>query len=84
MDTKLSEQIQVTIDALELAHTRAVVVMQTMRKQRVTFSLDYNHADDDIALLTSKMRILKQLAQRVSRSGGRAHPDTRREHPEPI
>ena len=65
MDTKLSEQIQATIDALALAHTQAVVVTQTMRKQRFTFGLDYNHADDDIAQLTSKMRFLKQLAERT-------------------
>lgn len=64
MDRILSEQIQVTIDTLELAHTQAVVVTQTMRKQRLTFGLDYNHADDDIAQLTSKMRFLKQLAER--------------------
>ena len=64
MDTKLSEQIQATIDALELAQTQALLVTQTMRKQRLTFGLDYNHADDEIAQLTSKMRFLKQLAER--------------------
>jgi hypothetical protein len=64
MDTKLSEQIQATIDALELAQTQAAHVTLTMRKRRLTFGLDYNHADDEIAQLTSKMRFLKQLAER--------------------
>ena len=41
MDTKLSEQIQAMIDALELAQTQVVLVTQTMRKQRLTFGLDY-------------------------------------------
>jgi hypothetical protein len=64
MDTTLSEKIQATIDALELAQAQAAHVSQTMRKQRISFGLDYNHVDDDIAHVTSKLRYLKRLAER--------------------
>ena len=64
MDSKLSEQIQATIDALTLAQTQAALVSRTLRKQRVSFGLDYNYVDDDIAHVTSKLRYLKRLAER--------------------
>jgi hypothetical protein len=64
VDSKLSEQIQATIDALTLAHTQAAFVSRTMSRQRVSFGLDYSHMDDDIAQFTSKLRYLKRLAER--------------------
>jgi hypothetical protein len=64
VDSKLSEQIQATIDALTLAQTQAALVSRTLRKQRVSFGLDYNYVDDDIAHVTSKLRYLKRLAER--------------------
>lgn len=64
VDAKLSEQIEAVIDALTLSHTEAKQVKQTMKKQRVSFGLSYDHADDDIAQLIGKMRYMKLLAER--------------------
>jgi hypothetical protein len=36
-----------------------------MREQRLSFGLDYNHADHEIAQISSKMRFLKQLVERL-------------------
>jgi ABC-type enterochelin transport system ATPase subunit len=68
MATKLSEQIQATMDALALAQTQAALVALTMRKQSVYFGLDYSHFDDDIGHVTSRLRYAKQLAERRERA----------------
>jgi hypothetical protein len=64
METTLSEQIQATIDVLTLAQTQAALISPRMRKQHVSFGLDYSHMDDDIAHVTSKLRYLLRLAER--------------------
>jgi hypothetical protein len=40
METKLSEQIQTTMDALALAQTQAALVTKAMSKQHISFGLD--------------------------------------------
>jgi len=64
METKLSAQIQTTLDALALAQTQAALVTKAMSKQHIAFGLDYSHMDDDIAHVTSKLRFLKRLTER--------------------
>jgi hypothetical protein len=64
MDEKLSEQIEAVIDALTLSHTRAEIVMRTMRKQRVHFGLEYDHPDSDIKQQINKLRYMQRVAQR--------------------
>jgi hypothetical protein len=64
METTLSEQIQATIDALGLAETQAALISHRMRKQRVSFGLEYSHMDDPISQIASKLRYLKRLAER--------------------
>jgi hypothetical protein len=68
METKLSAQIQTTMDALALAQTQATLLTKAMSKQHISFGLDYSHVDDDIAHVTSKLRFLKQLAERRERA----------------
>jgi len=70
MDAKLSEQIEAVIDALTLSHTHANVVKQAMRRQRISFGLAYDNADDDIAQLIGKLRYTKRLAERREQAGG--------------
>jgi hypothetical protein len=70
MDVKLSEQIEAVIDALTLSQKHANVVKHTMRKQRVSFGLAYDNADDDIAQLIRKLRYTKRLAERREEAGG--------------
>lgn len=64
METKLSEQMQTTMDALGLAQTQAALVTKAMSKQHISFGLDYGHMDDDIAHIIGKLRFLKRLAER--------------------
>jgi len=64
METKLSEQIQATMDALSLAQTQTALVTKAMSKQHFSFGLGYSHLDDDITQVTSKLRFQKQLAER--------------------
>jgi len=64
MDTKLSAQLQDTLDVLALAQTKARQTSQTMKKQRVSFGLEYGHMEDDIAHIIGKMRYMLRLAQR--------------------
>ena len=40
METKLSAQIQATLDALALAQTQAALVTKAMSKQHISFGLD--------------------------------------------
>jgi hypothetical protein len=68
METKLSEQIQATLDALALAQTQAALVTKATSKQNISFGLDYSHMDDDIAHVTSKLRFLKRLTERRERA----------------
>jgi hypothetical protein len=48
---------------LALAHKEATLVSLTMRKQCISFGLDYSHVEDDIAHITSKLRFLKRLSE---------------------
>jgi hypothetical protein len=70
MEAKLSEQIEAVIDALTLSHKHANVVKQTLRKQRVSFGLAYDNADDDIAQLIGKLHYTKRLAERREEAEG--------------
>ena len=64
MDAKLSEQIEAVIDALTLSHMEATGVRQTMKKQRISFGLSFDHADGDIAQIIGKLRYMKRPAER--------------------
>jgi len=70
VDAKLSEEIEAVIDALNVPHTLAKHVTQSMRQQRISFGLLYSFPDDDIGQLIDKLRYIKFLAERRERSGG--------------
>ena len=73
VDAKLSEQIETVIDALTLSQTHAKLVKQTMKKQRVSFGLAYDHADDEINQLIGKLRYTKRLAERREQAEEQSH-----------
>ena len=64
VEAKLSEQIQDVTDVLLLAQSQARSVKQTMRARRYTFPLEYNCFDDDISHMTSKLQLMKRVAER--------------------
>jgi TorA maturation chaperone TorD len=64
MEKTLAEQIQEVIDSLQLAGSQAAKVKQTMREQHLSFGLEYNQLDDDIAQIMNRLRYLKRLAER--------------------
>ena len=70
MDAKLSEQIEGVIDAMQVPHTLARDVTQTMRQQHISFGLLYSFPDDDIGQLIDKLRYIKSLAERREQVGG--------------
>ena len=73
MNTNLSEEIETVIDALMLSQTYATLVKQTMKKQRVSFGLAYDHPDDEIAQLIGKLRYTKRLAERREQAEEQSH-----------
>ena len=64
MDAKLAEQIESTMDALRLSHTRAELVTQKMRRMGVHFGLEYDHAEGDITRLISMLHYMRRVAER--------------------
>jgi hypothetical protein len=60
----LAEQIQEVIESLQLAASQAAQMKQTMRAKHLSFGLEYNHLDDDIAQIINRLRYLKPLAER--------------------
>ena len=77
VDKTLTEQIQELIDALQIAASQAAKVKRRLREQRISFGLDLNHVDDDIAHLVARVKHLKHLAERreeADRDGEREVP----------
>ena len=63
MDTKLSERIQIALDALIAAETETAHVSSAMRRQSVSLGVEYSHMEDDIARLVNKLYYMKYLAE---------------------
>jgi hypothetical protein len=64
MDKALSEQIGEVIESLLLAEFKAQRMLRTAKDKYLSFGLEYNHVDDDIKQLISRMRYMKTLAER--------------------
>lgn len=60
----LSEQIGEVIESLLLAEFKAQRMLRTAKDKHLSFGLEYNHVDDDIKQLISRMRYMKSLAER--------------------
>jgi hypothetical protein len=67
MDTlkkDLTQQIQDTIASLQGAERQAKRLLQTARACHLSFGLDYNYLDDDIAQLLGRLRYMRLMATR--------------------
>jgi hypothetical protein len=72
LDTKLSERIQSALDALIAAESEAAHVTAAMRRQSVSFGLEYSHVEDDIARIVTMLYYMKYLAERQESEQPRA------------
>jgi hypothetical protein len=63
LETKLSERIQIALDALIAAETETAHVSAAMRRQRVDLGLEYSQMEDDIARLVNKLYYMKYLVE---------------------
>ena len=70
VDSKLSEQIRVTLETLKCAYPQATVVTQTMKQQGIDFGRGLSHLDYDLMHLISRLRYLQLLAERREQAGG--------------
>jgi hypothetical protein len=82
MVTTLSEEIQAALDALALAESQAALVTLAMRKGSVYLGLEYNHVEDDIANIITRVRYMQYLAKRRKAERPRA-PTTNRTERQP-
>lgn len=64
MEQSLVDEIQEAIEALQWAASQAAKMRQLMREQHLSFGLEFNHVDDDIAQIVSKLWYMKRLAER--------------------
>ncbi|HEY1389914.1 MAG TPA: hypothetical protein VGF38_15355 [Ktedonobacterales bacterium] len=64
MEKTLVDAVHEAIEALQLAASQAAKVKQTMRKQRLSFGLEFNQIDDDIAQIIRRLQYMERLALR--------------------
>ena len=64
MEKTLVDEAQDVIEVLQLARSQAAKVKKTMREQHLSFGLDYNQVDDDIAQIVMKLQHMKRTAER--------------------
>jgi hypothetical protein len=64
MEPDLVERIGVLTATLKQAEAQAKELFVAARAQRLSFGLDYNHLDVDIARLIGRLRYMDLIAQR--------------------
>lgn len=64
MEDELIDQAEAVIEVLQMAASQAARVKQMMREQHLSFGLELNHMDDDIAQIIKKVQYMKRLAER--------------------
>jgi hypothetical protein len=64
MEPDLVERIGVLTATLKQAEAQAKEFFVAARAQRLSFGLDYNHLDDDVARLLGRLRYMELIAQR--------------------
>jgi hypothetical protein len=64
MEGELTEQIRGLLETFQQAERQAKELMETARAQGLSFGLDYNHLDSDIAYLLGRLRYMERIAQR--------------------
>jgi hypothetical protein len=64
MHKLLAQQIHEEIVLLQQAEAQASQLLQTARAQHVSFGLEYNYVDDDIARMIGRLRYMQRVAER--------------------
>lgn len=64
MEKTLVDEVQEVIEVLHMAASQAAKVKKLIREQHLSFGLDLNHMDDDIAQIFQKVQYMKLLAER--------------------
>jgi len=64
MDKDVTQQISALMALLRRAETQAKTLLQTARASELSFGLDYNYVDDDIARLLGRLRYMQLIATR--------------------
>jgi hypothetical protein len=64
MEGDLTGKIHGLLEAFQQAETQAKELLETARAQGLSFGLDYNHLDADIAHLLGRLRYMERIAQR--------------------
>jgi hypothetical protein len=63
MESDLAAQIRTLMTTFHQAETQAKELLQAARAQGLSFGLDYNHIDADIAHLLGRLRYMELVAQ---------------------
>lgn len=64
MEPDLTARIRELITLFQQAQTQAAETLQAARTHGLSFGLDYNHLDDDIAQLVGRLRYMELIALR--------------------
>jgi hypothetical protein len=64
MDKDVTHQISAVIASVRRAEIQAKTLLQTAREMRLSFGLDYNYVDDDIAQILGRLRYMRLIATR--------------------
>jgi hypothetical protein len=84
MDKDVTQQIAALMASLGRAETQSKTLLHTARASGLSFGLDYNYVDDDIAQLLGRLRYMRLIATRWAvqqeGSGGRHNGHAARIH----
>jgi hypothetical protein len=64
MDKDVPRQISALTASLQRAETQAKTLLQSAHEQRLSFGLDYNYIDDDIARVLGRVHYMQLIAMR--------------------
>ena len=64
MEGDLTGQIRALMATFQQAGAQAKELLEAARAKGLSFGLDYNHLDDDIAYLLGRLRYMELMAQR--------------------
>jgi hypothetical protein len=62
MDKDVTHQISAIIASLRRAETQAKTLLQTARASGLSFGLDYNYVDEDIARVLGQLHYMRLIA----------------------
>ena len=62
MDKDVTHQISAIMASLRRAETQAKTLLQTAREQGLSFGLDYNYVDEDIARVLGRVHYMQLIA----------------------